>query len=129
MRFNKKAELEEVVITMGVVIGTLIISIWFVNFLSNQTVKTQDLAFSSLNKFIANYELVLNSDEARLSGIEIKGIEGSILSVDDTQICIEAESSIKTCRETIANKAGYKNSFTLKLALQPHQFLNGSLSW
>lgn len=114
MKFNNKAELDEIVLTLGVIIGSVIISVWFIFFLSNQTVKSQDIAFSSLNKFSANYELLLLSDEARMEGIQIIGIPNSIISVNNNNVCIEAENTIKTCKQIISGTINYKNNFTLE---------------
>jgi hypothetical protein len=113
MQLNKKAELDEVILTIGVIIGIIIVAIWYIFFLSKQTVKTQNITFDSLNIFSSYYELILDAEEAEILSIELVAIDRSKLTIDGNQICIEAETLIKTCNIIISDSATYKGEYIL----------------
>lgn len=113
MKFNKKAELDEIVLVIGLVIAIIIVIFWFIFFISNQSIQKQDLIFQSLNQFSANYELVLNGQEARIESIEIVGIEDSVISVNKQNVCIESKNFVKNCYLIISNSANFEGEFVL----------------
>lgn len=114
MKFNKKAELDDVILSIGVLIGIIIIVSWFIFFLSKQSIQSQNVAFDGLNKFSTYYELITSVDEAEISGIQINAIENSVLTVDGTQVCISAENMISTCNNIISNSTNnYQNTYQL----------------
>jgi len=109
---SKKAEVEDIVIRIGVVLGILILVFWFVFFMGKQTINTQNLVFENTNKFVSYYTLILNSDEAKISGVEIESLENSILIINKNKVCIKVEDIINFCQKVISNTT-YINSFNL----------------
>lgn len=113
IKTNKKAELEDTILTISLIIGVLIIGVWFIFFVGSQTTQNQNLQFSALNKFSTYYELILNVDQANISGIEIETLKNTNLSIKNKHICIETASIIRLCNDIISNSTGIENNYIL----------------
>ena len=110
---NKRADLEDIILTIGLIFGILIIAYWFIFFVGNQTVRNQNLEFSALNKFSTYYELTMNSDEVNITGIEINAIDDSILTIENNTVCIKAKDVVDVCLKTISDSTGIQKKFNL----------------
>ena len=110
---NKRADLEDIILTIGLIFGILIIAYWFIFFVGSQTVRNQNLEFSALNKFSTYYELTMNSDEVNITGIEINAIDDSILTIENNTVCIKAKDVVDVCLKTISDSTGIQKKFNL----------------
>ncbi len=104
MILKKKAEFDEVILKLAVVIAILIIAIWFVTFIGGQTLEDQNMTFNSLNIIIEHYSLVCAADEVNISGIQITMKKGSMVEIEDNRVCVVSRNVIKTCTYAICNQ-------------------------
>ncbi len=111
---SKKGQFDDVLLKIFLIVGVLIIAIWFIGFVGKQSIKSQNITFEALNDFTEYYKLVCSVDEARLTGVEINVIRGTIIDVNKKQVCIEAKSIIRTCNAVVCDLALFEGNFTLE---------------
>lgn len=79
----------------------MIIAVWYIAFISNQTLEQQNTAFKALNTFSEYYKLACTFEEARIGGVRIEVVPLSIITVENKEVCIETEHFLKTCTKVI----------------------------
>ena len=113
MRESKKGELQELIVWIFLTIGIVIISVWYISFISEQTIQEQNLIFNSLNRFSEYYKLTCSFDNADIRGVRIEAVEQTIITVKNKEACIESENFLKTCTKLICDYNDQDRRFVL----------------
>ena len=101
--------MENIIITVSLVIAIILISIWFIFHITQNTVSNQNINFLTLNTFSNYYQLSCNAEKMDVENIHISANPRTQLTVEGPLVCIESKNILKFCKlilcddETILN--------------------------
>ncbi len=113
----KRGELDEVMLTITLIIGVLLITTWFIFYIGKLTMQDQNTNFLALNKVTQYYKLTCDADEAQISQVKIETIRKTNLTIIKNEVCIYSEGMLKICNQIICNTSITNNlnyNFNLK---------------
>jgi hypothetical protein len=111
---QKKADISETLLLIAIILGGLIISIWYITYINTMTLQDQNVIFNNLNKYTKYYNILCESDEAKIEKIHFKNDKDNlILTFNNTKVCIEAQNFAKSCNEILC-KQTYQKKFNLQ---------------
>ncbi len=113
----KRGELDEVMLTITLIIGVLLITTWFIFYIGKLTMQDQNKNFLALNKVTQYYKLTCDADEVNISQVKLETIRKTNISIIKNEVCIYSQGMLKICNQIICNET-ITNSINYNFALK-----------
>ena len=106
----KDGSVDEVVLWLGLSFGVIIIGIWFISFVGEQTVQDQNLVFTSLSFVTSHVQLACDVVEVNISTVRFQSLNGGVITFSSSQVCIEGPNIISLCENIICRDSVVRES-------------------
>ena len=111
---QKKGDLSEAILVIAIMMGGIIISVWYISYVEEMTLQDQNTVFNNLNKFTKYYNILCLADKVHIEKAYFDiGKKDFKVIFNRSKVCMQGDNFIISCNELLC-KGDYIEEFLLE---------------